>query len=310
MSLNSVEEREFSSFKEFAEFAFPHEGIFNPLEHYVFRGESAEFPLLPTILRPGVLEKLINRLPIMENQPFNQWTQIKAEMELIRNFYIEADMEGLFIPEIPLLRKDITQPFWSDIEAQRRFVTEKGWVPEELHEITGIGQHYGLPTRFIDWSYRLTTSLLFASLGVMRHYGGMLSRNYKAVTLDKENSSRLFFIIWALDTAGIKERSNGEVDLIRPIYTTNANLTAQKGLFTTRKFVSIEDDKITFDQFVNDKVNRSESFDNRAALYRFKIPQRDAGEAFFYLERLGISEKTLFPGFGGVANHVKWMNNI
>lgn len=41
------------------------------------------------------------------------------------------------------------------------------WLSEDLYEIAGLAQHYGLPTRLLDWSQDIYVSLYFACIGAM-----------------------------------------------------------------------------------------------------------------------------------------------
>ena len=36
------------------------------------------------------------------------------------------------------------------------------WLPEDLYDITALAQHYGLPTRLLDWSFEINIAIFFA----------------------------------------------------------------------------------------------------------------------------------------------------
>lgn len=38
----------------------------------------------------------------------------------------------------------------------------KWWPNEKFREVISLAQHYGLPTRFLDWSYDYKSALYFA----------------------------------------------------------------------------------------------------------------------------------------------------
>ncbi|WP_407505142.1 FRG domain-containing protein [Elizabethkingia meningoseptica] len=304
---NSAKEIKFSSFKEFIEFIWPLDKIHqNDFKDYIFRGEREEFSsFLPSILRGSVIENIVNKIPLFKGLHIDSSRLIQAEFSLIRDFYIQSDLEGMNIPEINMLRSNITEQFVYNFDEHLSYIFNEKWLPEELYEITGIAQHYGVPTRLIDWSFNLTTALFFAASGVLQKYD---RTQYKTIKLDENNDENLFFIIWAFNIENIKIRSKEKIKLIRPRYASNSNITAQKGLFTIQNFVSIEDDKVPFDLFVDNKVEMTDN--QKPALYRFKIPQNNADEVLLYLERIGITEKTLFPGFEGIVKYINRKHNI
>ena len=36
--------------------------------------------------------------------------------------------------------------------------TYETWLPEDLYELAGLAQHYGVPTRLLDWSQDIFVS--------------------------------------------------------------------------------------------------------------------------------------------------------
>ena len=144
--------------------------------------------------------------------------------------------------------------------------------------------------------------MYFAAIGVINKAG----KQYKQILLDETNSRQLYFVIWILNVSEIIKMNLTDFSIIRPIYTNNVNLKAQKGLFTTRPFISLEEDNIPLDQFIEKLPNP----ENKPLLYKIKIPQNKAYETLLYLDSQHVSAKNLFPGFKGVADYVKWIKNI
>jgi len=297
-----IEEVEFKSLSDLINFVIPI-GKYSNFENYIFRGESKEYPLLPSFLRGDVKRKITNGDGILRELDLFESRVIDAEYRYIRDFYIQSDLQGLNIPEIVELRKDIITPFYFDHERRTDFTYNGTWIPEYLYEITGIAQHYGVPTRFIDWSLSFHTALFFACEGITFDYN---YNQLKTIYLDEQNTRQLFFIIWALNSFDISRRTNNSIEVIRPRYTTNSNLTAQKGVFTFRKFKSHDDDALPLDKYILDNAQpAAEHHSKQPLLYRLKVPVRLYSEALEYLQQVGVSEKTLFPGFEGVARYIK-----
>lgn len=176
-------------------------------------------------------------------------------------------------------------------------------------EIISLAQHYGLPTKALDWSYDYKVSLYFAVKDVL------------------SNSNTQDCVLWALNYKLFENRlTNNEyainLTLYRPEYNTNPNLTAQKGLFTfLNHYVGNYEsplDEIISDELKYDLTDRSkgEEYDRHiitvppnlssddTILYKFIIPKELKAEILKELYLDGYSEEYLFPGYNGVSKHV------
>ena len=49
------------------------------------------------------------------------------------------------------------------------FFFEKHCIPEDLWELAALAQHYGIPTRLLDWTHDLHTALYFAVESYMKN---------------------------------------------------------------------------------------------------------------------------------------------
>ena len=191
--------------------------------------------------------------------------------------------------------------------------------PKEFWEVAALAQHYGVPTRLLDWTYNINTALYFAV------------KDFIKPLTTKEQLLRTEFLfknrgkideplceIWALDTTVVVTREGRHpLELIRPPYNGNPNLAAQEGVFTLwslLKPVHIEQGKWKFDMTLKDdtpldmllvKKLGELKVDERPYLYRISFPQKASVEIYQYLKQIGHTAAKLFPGYDGVTIAMK-----
>ena len=137
--------------------------LYNQLRGCIFRGHySDNYELVPSLLREGFLREYKN-----QRGPSNEDYLLSLELEdtlfieeyfILAHFFRASDDKGLYIPNVARLRNSLAHPV--DEKFTRK--AEK-WLPEEFWELAALAQHYGLPTRLLDWSYDIFTSLYFAT---------------------------------------------------------------------------------------------------------------------------------------------------
>ncbi len=149
--------------------------------------------------------------------------------------------------------------------------------PKNTLEWWELGQHFGLWTPLLDWSRSPFVAAYFAISGEK-----------------KENED---YCVWALSTKTIEEKgSNGggvEVELYDPISSSNPRLLRQQGLFT-------------FNRHLNDMeswVSANFPGDEKISLYKIILKDIDPAKALVLLDKMNISDSTLFPDLMGSASY-------
>ena len=296
-------------------------GNLNKLKNssFVFRGHShSYYNLVPTALRKDITQDNIYITKIdREDSPEN--LQILNELYVLYNFFNTCDYNGLFLPNVDRLRNLI----FSFIDIQTIFNKEM-WLPEDLYEIAALAQHYGLPTRLLDWTYDINTSIYFA---LSDYLCKPLCTSPKSDNID----------IWALDTRvctntailQIPYDSQQEENLIgdllnirfplkviRPQYSGNPNLCAQKGLFTfweVKKNNAIDGtkkpvDRRSLDELLTDYISHNSGikpFIQLPLLYKISIPNREVKKLYDYIKSNHVDASTLFPGYNGAVKSIQ-----
>ena len=319
-------------------------------EDFIFRGVSdIRCELIPSSLRKNKQNQLKIDKYIETDQKF--WIEVdeneviekelecyKQEILFVKKFYIEVDKDGNPTSdknidyhveknelqnekEIYILKKFFNFADKCGLKVNTNNSTRGLIHPSsqirsgleevfyDYQEIISLAQHYGLPTRDLDWSYDYKVSLYFAVKDV----------------LSKKNTQDC--VLWALNYKLFENQLPNNkyiinLNLYRPEYNTNPNLTAQKGLFTYLKYYvgNYESplDKIISDELKHDITDRSKGEENNQQIitvppnltsedtvfYKFIIPKELKPEILKELYLDGYSEEYLFPGYKGVVNHV------
>jgi hypothetical protein len=269
-------------------------------DRYLFRGHAdARFELLPSALRLGILIKTIARWT-----PVADWTnreQINAELNVLHDFFRLADHSGLSLPE------DVQDTRGLFFSAQRHIVgyhtpyhIEKNWPPIQLWSMMALAQHYGMPTRLLDWSRSSYTAAYFAAIEAAEWVTG------RKVAPEGVQS----LAVWAFSEVAhtVNEQTGGRsaqgcsVELVTAPAASIPNLRAQKGVFTLCCPQEINPEGLV-DRRPLDKVLQASL--SVIEFHVFKLPVTEAPKLLRLLAKEGVSGAMLFPGYGGVATGLK-----
>lgn len=257
----------------------------------LFRGISdASYPLVPSSLRRGVMAEWAAVSDVTD--PVEQ---VDLEVRLLADFLWAADASGLALPEdSQQLRSAMAQWLFRRENQGRSSIV--GWPPDELLSLIALAQHYGLPTRLLDWTLEPTTAAYFAAVG--------------AASAAKTSGR---FAVWVLDLARFRyeeyETNLKEVMIVAAPASGNPNLKAQSGVFTLHRPPVVD-----FDGDVDRRALEDIAFSllrgkRRTAdgplFLKLSLPSRLAIHVVRELAKTGVSASRLFPGFGGVVQSLR-----
>lgn len=274
------------------------------ISDYIFRGHSnVEYLLVPTSLRGGTKNKLgkFARVGMMINSVSqeNEYSQAFSEYQLIRDFYRMADARGLDVPISERLRRKLHQQYDANINST--WLDGASWLPPDMLEAAALAQHYGIPTRLLDWTNDPFVAAYFASIP-----GG---------------SSEGELCIWCLNTQKVSLPDHVEkyspFRMITPHYSANPHLAAQKGLFThwsttlpsfneAMEAYNEGSDSAPINRRPLDELVEGELLKLRCVLQddvfvKLVLPRREANNLAICLRHIGYGPAKIFPGYGGVA---------
>ncbi|MHC6203637.1 FRG domain-containing protein [Breznakiellaceae bacterium SP9] len=277
----------------------------------VYRGHSdSDWTLTPAALRSDSITKmnsLCANFPNSLGSVSCAGTQenkdlLMVELQLLKNFYITANMYGLALPEFDIFSR-VPNVNLLDFFVSKFFDNWSWYYDSKLENIAALAQHYGVPTRMLDWSYDLDVALYFAAKGAIN--------NIMNNTIPKSNNTAIFLMGPDLGAA------YPEMQIITPQYAQNPNLRAQRGLFVYWRNLMKEDirfHRLSLDKHIEEdppehmqsRVNKDRfNLWGKGKILKFNIPYSEIHIIWHYLLNKGCSASKYFPGYQSVAEEMK-----
>jgi FRG domain len=291
----------------------------NILSEYVFRGHGdSKWPLVPSAFRPTTKFPFQGDFHI--GYQANYRNQRDMEWSLLKDFILEINRNGFHIPDEALLYK-LLDPFESIEEYNKITRFEDSWPNREYYSILALAQHFGMPTRLMDWSYNPLVAAYFAAKGCLKQMESGKKVSSLSVYAINKNSSLLKSPYLTKEIMPIDFRKS-HVPIVTyhvveaPTYFNN-NLLAQKGLFICcTEYGNIKNQKfkpIALNEYFSAKELEEQNTENKTVLmlseilarsngvnlFDFRLPASLSAELLIELDKLFINSSSLFPGISG-----------
>jgi hypothetical protein len=269
----------------------------DPVGAMVYRGHSDDrYQLIPAALRSAGVFKDFGFRDVSTTR-----AQIQTEATILWKFFELADTQGLPLPEDSqrlrsLLYDVIDQKYLALVHAG-----DAEWPPKELWSLCAMAQHYGVPTRLLDWTRNPLTAVYFVVAGALS-----ASLSNKGEIEDRHLS------VWAFNFPPEMQNLPDRYPLVRITapHFGNSNLHAQDGLFTMVKtdLKKLESPADRTDLALSIKDWAKASSTRRGShecFFRYRLPWSQAAHAMHLLHELGITRARIFPGFEGVVGAIR-----
>jgi hypothetical protein len=274
---------------------------------WIFRGQREDRPLIPSALRPEARQPggLLANLP--------HWGGVhdvrRDEFAITQEFLDAADIAGIEIPH--------DRPEFRDALRMRQLVLGdapplaalfgklEGWPPDELLAVLALAQHYGVPTRLLDWTLKPRVAAYFACAGAAK--GEFLRPVFPAPAVE-------FMTVWAVDIGAIVSEPGGQgrsrLALVRAPYASNPNLAAQAGVFTLDRDA---DGSRGFEEtlpaavatYIEDNDDLRRQFFGQPMFHKFLLPHSETRVLLRLLADHDVSAASVFPGHHGVVEGMR-----
>lgn len=250
---------------------------------WIYRGESsARYTLLPSLLRENAYKRIARFLPDKDLSDRSGLSVYEAK--LVTKFAKIANQQGLYITS----RKEFML-YDGDMAAVHLTVNNK-ILSEDLYELFALAQHYGIPTRFLDWTYDMYVACFFAL------------RNAYEKILQAQNNDKI--ILWAINMGFLQMvYDKTKLYFVTPRYANNPNLAAQKGVLSFY-------DNIEENTPLDKKIEKIQLKNERPLLYRFTLPYAEVPLSFYQLYKAGYTYSRIFPGYASIAKEIQELNEL
>lgn len=278
---------------------------------WIFRGlADAEFQLLPSALRQDTPLHFDHTNPRLAVRPTHR-EQVALENALLQQLSQALDYRAIAVPfDGPHMRYEpVEHRLAPAVEKVMR--GELAWPTSDWQALAALAQHYGIPTRLLDWSQQPLPAVYFAARECAEWV--VRDRMGKGVHAVPEKLA-----VWALNGDFIlgarRTREESEIVLTGAPGATNPNLAAQAGLFSLhavkqheneRPIVRPHNEVLEEEARARDDQWFAKKKMPKVIMKKLLLPSSESPKLLRLLTYRGIDCGGIYPGHRGVADALK-----
>ncbi|HEU0293536.1 MAG TPA: FRG domain-containing protein [Anaerolineales bacterium] len=263
---------------------------------WLFRGQGRDYPLVPSLFRQG------GKLTTLTQRNIAKYSELLlAERDVLTSFFKIADKRGLILPDDSQdLRTSLEELSNDQMVGKRRGGTR---ITDSALSLMALAQHYGVPTRLLDWTRLPYVSAFFAAEDASRQITAMSS-------LEK-------LVVWAFYFPALGKQTlyGDDSYFIRGITApsaSNPNLKAQQGVFTLVNPGATEERSGNFRYKPFDKIleyyasgSSHEEWFLDCKIQKFILPASEAHNLLFLLAKMDITPSSIYPGYQNIITDMR-----
>lgn len=275
----------------------------NLSESWLFRGQGADWPLVPSLFR--TTPEAIAKLRSLTKKDITDYdVLLDVERDLLLRFFEIADKRGLSLPDdSQILRLYLKKLKFKTLD-EDALVGSDERVWDKSLSLMALAQHFGLPTLLVDWTRQAYIAAFFAAESVASE--------------KKESTVSEYLVVWAFNFPYEGNRFpywRSPIRLVTAPSATNPNLREQLGVFTLMEgsYPRDEDGKYVpldkyLEEYSEDQYIERDKVVRLFKLRKFTLPVSEASKLLYLLAKLDFTPSAIYPGYHSIVSDIEKQN--